>query len=153
MNNSPDSITTTAPQADHRDAWERLYRGYADYYQMAMTEEGLATVWGWIHDDAEPFHCRLALSTSGEPVGLAHFRPMPSPLRGTRVGFLDDLFVDPVYRGSGAVEALFDALKQEAKRQGWPLVRWITREDNYRGRAVYDKLAMHTNWQTYELKL
>jgi hypothetical protein len=32
-------------------------------------------------------------------------------------------------------------------------VRWITAEDNYRGRGVYDKLATRTPWVTYDIKL
>ena len=32
-------------------------------------------------------------------VGFAHYRRMPSPLRGQDIGFLDDLFVDPKHRG------------------------------------------------------
>ncbi|WP_238377070.1 hypothetical protein [Neptunomonas antarctica] len=36
---------------------------------------------------------------------------------------------------------------------GWPLVRWITAENNYRARSVYDKLATKTHWQTYQLAI
>jgi len=76
---------------------------------------------------------------------------MPSPLRGKTVGFLDDLFVDPAARGNGVVDALFEALNREADARGWPFVRWITADDNYRGRSVYDKLAKKTQWNTYQM--
>ena len=33
------------------------------------------------------------------------------------------------------------------------MIRWITAEDNYRGRAVYDRVAVKTKWLTYEIKL
>ncbi|WP_413614954.1 GNAT family N-acetyltransferase [Halomonas cupida] len=147
------SITTSTPLPEHQTAWQRLYRGYAEYYQVPMTDDILTQVWQWIHDAQQPFFCRLALDNDGTPIGLAHFRAMPSPLRGTMVGFLDDLFVDPAHRGSGAVDALFSAIAEEGRRQGWPLIRWITRDNNYRGRAVYDRVATHTNWQTYQLDL
>lgn len=147
------SITTSTPLPEHQAAWQRLYRGYAEYYHVPMTDDILAQVWQWIHDDQQPFFCRLALDNDGTPIGLAHFRAMPSPLRGTMVGFLDDLFVDPAHRGSGAVDALFSTIAEEGRRQDWPLIRWITRDNNYRGRAVYDRVATHTNWQTYQLDL
>ncbi|MCG6657238.1 GNAT family N-acetyltransferase [Halomonas campisalis] len=140
-----------SPTEQDRADWQRLYRGYADYYGKPMSEEILDTVWGWIHAPDEPFYCRLARSSAGEAIGLMHYRAMPSPLRGTRIGFLDDLFVDPAHRGSGTVDTMLEALGEEARRQGWPLVRWITREHNYRARAVYDRCARHTDWQTYEL--
>ena len=82
-----------------------------------------------------------------------HYREMPSPLRGAQVGFLDDLFVSPKYRGKGIVSLLYDALHKEAKIHGWPFIRWITAEDNYRGRAVYDKISEKTEWVTYQMPI
>jgi len=84
-------------------------------------------------------------------VGFAHFRGMPSPLRGQMIGFLDDLFVVPDHRSGGAAAALILAVQAEAKAQGWGVVRWITRDDNYRARGLYDKLAEKTNWALYEM--
>ena len=31
--------------------------------------------------------------------------------------------------------------------------RWITAEDNYRARAVYNRLAQRTSWVTYQIDL
>lgn len=146
------TLTLASPTAADRADWERLYHGYAEYYGMPMDAAILDTVWGWIQSPDEPFHGRLARNADGEAVGLMHFRPMPSPLRGTRIGFLDDLFVDPAHRGSGAVDAMLDALREEARRRGWPFVRWITREANYRARGVYDRHATRTDWLTYQLE-
>ena len=147
------SILVNAPAEADRSAWQTLYRGYATFYKMPMTEQTLDTVWGWIHDDTNPFWCRLARTSDGTPVGLMHFREMPSPLRGTLMGFLDDLFVDPAARGQGAVTALFDDLTEHARSKGWPSVRWITADDNYRARAVYDRLSHKTQWNTYQLNI
>ena len=30
--------------------WEFLYKGYADFYKVQMSDEILKTVWGWLHD-------------------------------------------------------------------------------------------------------
>ena len=139
--------------AEDVDNWQRLYRGYADYYRMPMDDEILKTVWGWIHDESNPFFCVLAENTDGDVIGLAHFREMPSPLRGARVGFLDDLFVEPAARGQGVVEKLYQALNALGKEQGWPFIRWITAENNYRGRAVYDRLSDKTHWVTYQMAI
>lgn len=134
-----------------REDWERLYHGYAEFYQVPMYDEILDTVWGWIHDQANPFFGLIARDESGKALGLMHCRQMPSPLRGTLVGFLDDLFVIPQARGQGVVEALYQALNQLGREQGWPFIRWITADNNYRGRAVYDKLSDKTHWVTYQM--
>jgi GNAT superfamily N-acetyltransferase len=138
-------------QAD-RPTWERLYAGYAAFYKVTQTPEMRATVWGWIHD---PDHETQALvaEEAGQLVGLAHYRPFARPLAASTGGFLDDLFVDPPARGSGAAAALIDALTEEGRARGWTVIRWITAEDNYRARALYDRLAEKTRWATYDLKL
>jgi len=86
-------------------------------------------------------------------MGLMHCREMPSPLRGAMVGFLDDLFVMPEYRGSDCVQKLYQALNDLGKQRGWPFIRWITAEDNYRARGLYDKISDKTQWQTYQMAI
>jgi ribosomal protein S18 acetylase RimI-like enzyme len=150
MNDRKSEIKVTALiQADRAD-WETLYHGYAVFYKVPMDDRILDTVWGWIHDSDNAFFGMIARDSTGGALGLMHCRQMPSPLRGAQVGFLDDLFVQPQARGQGVVEALYEALNQLGKEQGWPFIRWITAENNYRGRAVYDKLSDKTQWVTYQ---
>ena len=146
-------ITMREPRESDRPQWEVLYHGYAEFYKVPMNDGILDTVWGWIFDADEKFFCMVAENEKGELIGLMHFREMPSPLRGARVGFLDDLFIAPHARGAGAVEVMFDALAAASSERAWPFVRWITAEDNYRGRAVYDRLASPTHWRTYQLNV
>lgn len=145
------NIIVQAPVPEDKPDWEKLYYGYAEFYQVPMDQNILDSVWGWIHDNEKPFHALVARHSESGLVGLMHFREMPSPLRGKHVGFLDDLFVSPECRGAGAVDALFSQLNKECQARGWPLIRWITADDNYRARAVYDKLADKTHWVTYQL--
>ena len=62
------------------------------------------------------------------------------------------LFI-PMLAGPAQADAMFDALAQQARRQGWPIVRWITADDNHRARAVYDRLADKTHWVTYQMAI
>jgi ribosomal protein S18 acetylase RimI-like enzyme len=73
------------------------------------------------------------------------------PLRGVVCGYLDDLFVEPAFRGSGAVDALFGEINRIALERDWAVVRWTTAEDNARARAVYDRVATRTAWITYDM--
>ena len=88
-----------------RNSWETLYRGYADFYRVETDAEKLASLFGWLLDPGHVCEGIVALDAESRLIGLAHFRAMPSPLRGSEVGFLDDLFVDPACRGNGAAEA------------------------------------------------
>lgn len=134
----------------NRPAWEALYKDYADFYGVPMTDATLEAVWGWVQTGIR-LQGRIAINEAGEIVGLMHFRGMPSPLRGAEVGFLDDLYVAPEHRGSGVVNAMLSALKEEARANDWPFVRWITREKNYRARTVYDRSAEQTDWVLYQM--
>lgn len=134
-----------------RGAWERLYRGYADYYRVATDDKKLQSLFAWLLDPMHVCEGLVAENVAKELVGLAHVRAMPSPLRGAEVGFLDDLFVDPAQRGSGAGEALLREIDNVAAARGWAVVRWITRDNNYRARGLYDRLSVRSDWITYEM--
>ena len=134
------------------DVWSALYAGYAEFYKVTQTHEMRARVWNWIFDPEHETEGLIAL-LNGRAVGLTHFRPFARPLSASTGGFLDDLFVAPDARGSGAAEALIRGVENEGRARGWSVIRWITADDNTRARALYDKIAQHTAWQTYDIKL
>lgn len=147
------SLTVRAVEAgDHAD-WARLYAGYADFYKVLQTDAMRATVWGWIHDPAGETEGLVAVDGGGRVIGITHFRPYRRPLSASVGGFLDDLFVDPAARGSGAAQALIAGVEAIGRARGWSVIRWITAADNARARVVYDRLAVATAWVTYDIKL
>jgi len=52
-----------------------------------MTSEILDTVWSWIFEEDYGFYALVAENGNNRQIGLMHFREMPSPLRGKKVGF------------------------------------------------------------------
>ena len=138
-------------QLKDKEQWEKLYRGYADFYKVEMNNKILQTVWNWLRDKNHEVE-GLVYEADGNIVGLAHYRRMSSPLRGQDIGFLDDLFVDPKHRGQKIGEKLINKMNGTSKSKGWNLVRWITRDDNVRAKSLYDRVAQKTNWDVYELK-
>ncbi len=139
---------------DDWEAWSELYSGYCRFYERQTSDEHLRLIWSWIHERGS-IECLVAVPAdgNGDPIGLAHLRPWIRPLRGIVCGYLDDLFVADEFRGTGAVEALFEGISALAVEHDWPLVRWTTADDNYRARAVYDRLATRTTWITYDMTI
>jgi len=133
-----------------RAAWAKLYRGYAAFYQREFTTEIERRLWDWLMDGAHEVE-GIVCAQDGELLGFAHFRRMPSPLRAADAGFLDDLFVLPSARGKGVASALLAEVKRIAAQRGWPVVRWLTKEDNRRARSLYDQLAVCSDWKVYEM--
>ncbi len=140
-----------AVESDRPD-WDRLYAGYAAFYRVTQTPEMRDRVWGWIHDPGHGTEALVAESAGGL-VGLAHFRPFARPLSATTGGFLDDLFVDPGSRGTGAGAALIAGVEAAGRARGWSVIRWITASDNVTAQALYDRVAKRTPWVTYDIPL
>jgi ribosomal protein S18 acetylase RimI-like enzyme len=147
------NISVRPPTHADRADWDVLYQGYAAFYKVTQTPEMRDTVWSWIMDPAHSTDALIAVNEVGRAVGLAHFRPFARPLSASTGGFLDDLFVDPSARGASIGEALITALRGIVVERGWSVIRWITADDNYRARGLYDRLATRTSWITYDIKL
>ena len=147
------TITIRPVEQSDRAQWNVLYQGYAQFYKVTQTQDMRDTVWSWLFNDAHETEGLVAVDDKGLLIGLTHFRPFARPLSATTGGFLDDLFVTPASRGSGAARLLIEAVAQIGKQRGWSVIRWITAEDNYRARSLYDKVADKTKWATYDIKL
>lgn len=136
-----------------RAEWNALYQGYAEFYNVTQTSEMRDRVWTWLFDASHETECLVAVDAQGKLIGLTHFRRFARPLAASTGGFLDDLFVAPAARGSGAAKLLIDAVADIGRARGWTVIRWITADDNYRARTLYDKVAEKTKWATYDIKL
>lgn len=142
-------VRRVAPE--DRTEWERLYLGYCAFYEREVTRAQLDTLWTWIQERRLVSFVACSAQDPGELAGLAHVREFIRPVAGVVAGFLDDLYVDPVHRGTGVVQSLLDAVRDHASAEGWERVRWITAESNGRARAVYDRVATRTAWVTYDM--
>ncbi|KAA3633390.1 MAG: GNAT family N-acetyltransferase [Proteobacteria bacterium] len=125
--------------------WRELFNGYADFYEVAMNDRIAETVWEWLVDSRHVMEGLITRDERGQAVGIAHIRACPRTLGGAEIGFLDDLFVTPSARGTGAATAIFEALDDLAAERNWPSIRWLTQHFNKRGRAFYDR---YTNGPT-----
>ena len=148
MNNS--SVKIRGIKIEDKDDWKTLFQMYADFYKVEINENTMTAVWQWLHTSEHELQ-GLVGEINSKVIAFAHFRRMPSPLRGKDIGFLDDLYVHPDFRGQKIGEKLIKQLKQISKDKRWNLVRWITRDNNIRAKKVYDKISNKTNWDVYEL--
>ena len=76
---TPPTIRPLTP--DDYDQWRRLYQGYADFYQVALTPDGVQTTWSWLID-AGHVCTGLVAEQSGQLVGLRIFAACPALCAG-----------------------------------------------------------------------
>ena len=131
--------------------WSKLYKSYADFYKVPMNKVILDTLWNWIHDVNHIVN-GFCYELDSNIVGIAHYRTMPRPIKGQYIGFLDDLFVDPEFRGKKIAQKLIYHLKSLSKANNWNGIRWITHSSNENAKKLYDKIANNTGFELYELK-
>ena len=63
------------------DNWLTVYRFYAEHYETDLTDDGIATTWAWLMGSDHPL-TGIVAEDNARLIGLAHYRAMPSPLRG-----------------------------------------------------------------------
>ena len=134
-----------------KENWIKLYCGYAKFYKAPMSQEILDTLWGWIHDENHIVNA-ICFELEGKIVSIAHYRTMPRPIKGEYIGFLDDLYVEPDFRGQKIAQKLISHLKSLSKANNWNEIRWITHSSNENAKKLYDKIANNTGFELYELK-
>ena len=137
-------------QKKHYEVWIELYHKYAEYYQVDIPKDNFDLTWKWLTSENYPFWGILA-DIDSKIVGFAHFRSLPSPLDSCEVGFLDDLFVLQEYRGKKIGYSLIEKVHQIGKSKNWPYINWITKDNNYTARTLYDKISTKADWNFYEL--
>ena len=138
-------------QVKDKDEWRELYQGYANFYKVEISKITLDTVWNWLLDQNHELS-GLVYEINNKLVAIAHYRRMPSPLRGKDIGFLDDLYVHPDFRGRKIGEEIINKLNHISQEKGWGLIRWITRNDNHNAKSLYDRVANKSTWDVYELE-
>ncbi|MDB2341753.1 GNAT family N-acetyltransferase [Candidatus Pelagibacter bacterium] len=138
---------------DHKDKenWVKLYNAYANFYKVPMNTRILDTLWDWINDENHIVK-GICFESEDKIVGIAHYRTMPRPIKGKYIGFLDDLFVEPDFRGQKIAQKLINHLKLLSKSNNWDGIRWITHSSNENAKKLYDKISNNTGFELYELK-
>ena len=134
-------------RADDEAGWLRLWRGYLEFYKTELADEVTEDAFARLLK-SEP-HFGLVAEENGRIIGFAHCLLHPSTWSKKTYCYLEDLFVDPSSRGSGAGRKLIEAVYAEADKYGCARVYWATQEGNRAARRLYDNLATKTDFVQY----
>jgi GNAT superfamily N-acetyltransferase len=144
------SIAVRRLQEKDKPAWLRLFKGYIEFYKATVTDDVIEHTWRRLVGGEQGFHIALvAVDESDAPVGLAHVLFHRSTWSPSWYCYLEDLFVDPACRKTGAGRALIEATYKEADARGATRTYWATQEFNYTARALYDQMATKSVFVQY----
>ncbi|MCI5110830.1 MAG: GNAT family N-acetyltransferase [Marivita sp.] len=137
-------------RADDYESWCALWRGYLTFYEASVPDVVYATTFERLLGDDPQDYSGLIAERDGTAIGLAHYLFHRHCWKIEDVCYLQDLFVAPGARGSGAGRALIEAVYAQADAAGAPSVYWTTQEFNHSARQLYDRIGQLTPFIKYQ---
>jgi len=129
-----------------------LMRAYCDFYEVAPSDDALLSLSRALLADPEREGIQLLARDEGRAVGFATIFWSWATTSAERIGVMNDLFVAPGGRGSGAADALIAACLERCRSHGAALLAWQTAPDNHRAQAVYERVGgRRSQWLDYDL--
>jgi GNAT superfamily N-acetyltransferase len=130
-----------------------LMRAYCDFYESSPTDEGVTTMARTLITDPSQGVVFIARQ-GGRAIGFATLDWKWSMLKGARIGYLEDLFIDPTARGGGTADALIQACANRCRELDMPAMEWLTAPDNRRAQKVYNRTGAESDtYVEYDLEL
>ncbi len=135
-------------RAEDEATWRNLWQQYVRFYESEVAENVTAHTWARIMGQAEGMIGRVA-ERDGHVVGFSVSIVHARSWTVEPACYLEDLFVDPAVRGSGAGRALIDDLLALGRERGWARVYWHTRQSNAVARRLYDRFTAADDFVRY----
>src|SRR3954447_5164018 len=132
-----------------------LIRAYLDFYEVKPSDDAMLALSRSLIADPELEGVQFVARDGDRAVGFASLFWTWATTRGGRLGVMNDLYVAPEARGSGAAEALIEACRARCAQRGAVALEWQTAVDNHRAQAVYDRVGAHRSdrWLDYTLPI
>ena len=131
-----------------------LVRGYCEFYEVSPSDDELLALSRALIADPDRDGVQLLARNGGEAVGFATIYWSWATTIASRIGVMNDLFVAPAARGTGAAEQLILACVEECRQHGAAELTWQTAPDNERAQRVYDRVgATRSQWVDYSFNV
>lgn len=137
---------------DDHAVWLLLWRGYQTFYKTDIPAEVSDHSWARFLDPNEPMHAAIAWQND-KAVGLVHWIYHRSCWTAGDYCYLQDLFVAPDTRGTGAGRKLIEHVYDHATNASAARVYWLTQEDNVTAMKLYDRIGDKSGFIQYRKML
>lgn len=137
-------ILVRTPADTDFDAWRELWDAYLVFYETELPADNTKDLWNRIRNPDSTIQCHLA-ELDGQVVGLVHFFAHEDTWHPELICYLQDLYVDEMLRGNGIGRMLIESVVEQATKNRWSAVYWLTADDNQQAKVLYDKLTGGTS--------
>lgn len=143
-------MTIRDAKPEDRDAWNPMWQGYQDYYEVDLSKTTDNT-WDRLMSPAPdgPF-CLVREDDDGSLIGLTTYVFHAHTWAPEPRCYLIDLYTNTDLRGKGIGRSLIEAVYEKADQHGCSQVYWLTQDFNEAGRRLYDKVGKLTPFIKYQ---
>jgi len=145
-------MPSRALSAPDYDRWLVLWGQYLEFYKHELPQEQTELTFARLINPDSGFHA-LVVEQDGQIVGFTHYSYTNSTWSKNSDCYLEDLFVDPDFRGRGLGRKLIKAVEAAARAKNARRLYWFTHKDNRTAQRLYDSLAKQNEFVTYEIEL
>jgi GNAT superfamily N-acetyltransferase len=139
-------------QSTDEKRWRELWAAYAKFYRYSVPDQVTAQTWAKFLDPSSNMACLVA-EQGDKVIGICNYHFHQSTWTDQNYCYLEDLYVDPTARGSGAAKALILACEGEAKKHNSSRLYWHTQEYNAAARSLYDSIMPRSSFIVYRKAL
>lgn len=129
--------------------WRQLFDAYVAFYEENVAAEIIDLTFERVLAEADGMFSLVAVSGDGKIAGIAVAVLHRSSWSPSWYCYLEDLFVDPAFRGEGVGRALIEAVYAEADARGATRTYWATAGNNATARALYDQIGVLSPFLQY----
>ena len=137
-----------------KEQWQRLFKGYLTFYEASLEDSVIDLTFQRLLGNKAGTHRALVAQINGGAddntiIGFAHYLIHRSTWSKTWYCYMEDLFVDPTVRRTGAGKALIEAVYAAADKIDCTRVYWVTQDFNTTARALYDQVSTKSPFIQY----
>jgi GNAT superfamily N-acetyltransferase len=138
---------------EDRAIWSELWAGYLHFYRAEVAAEVTEQTFARMTERRDGCFGLTAEAGEGALAGFAHCVLHPTTWSRGGTCYLEDLYVAPGHRATGAGRALIMAAGEQAHAAGAETLYWHTQAFNAPARSLYDTVARLTSYVHYERQL
>lgn len=139
---------TIAPlRLSERARWGELWSEYQSFYGVSLPVAVTERTWQRIHSGG--VRGLGARDSAGKLLGIVHFLFHEDTWSTAPACYLQDLYVDPLSRGTGCGRKLIEAVAAAARAAGANSPYWLTHQSNTAARQLYDRLGQNQGFIQY----
>ncbi len=145
-----DAVVTEIRAEDH-DRWVELWTSYLKFYKASLPPETFDSTWQRLISKSGTLRgVGVRETDSGPLLGITHYLLHETAWTPKQMCYMQDLFVDPSFRGKGLARKLIEAVAKTAKDLDCYRCYWLTQDTNTQARLLYDKLGRFNGFLRYD---